>query len=73
MSLFIRVISKEVAPTDQFDILMGCIGFEARSSYLARQSRGNIKYGIAFAFTERKVLSYEKNYAWFSGKRLFNP
>lgn len=65
MTARLRVHPKAPVKQEKFDILLCAVGFEARASFVAKTRQGTYKKGIAFAFTERRVLNFKDNYAWF--------
>ncbi|HEY3638390.1 MAG TPA: hypothetical protein VGK90_09575 [Rhizomicrobium sp.] len=64
----LQVISSDHLETDVFDLLIAAVGFEARSSYLARRLRSRYKFGLAFAFAERRCLNFQANLDWYAGE-----
>jgi hypothetical protein len=57
----IRVLNSPSHARDKFDLLIGCAGYETRSSYAVLADRPAAQDKISFIFEEHQVLSFSKN------------
>lgn len=60
------VLPIEPAADNEYDIAIGTVGYESRSSYLARLINPQAKVKVAAGFKERRVLHYDDNRAWYA-------